>query len=246
MEIGPLERTVDGYIEKNVVFRKQADSSFGLGLSAAVLSLLPFGFAGDRQKDRTHQYEIEKVEGRTFLPSYEYVQRSVLQPEVLDYLARHRYRKSLYMIVGIKIGYNAEIIHERKYKRGGGLNVSIPGAMTGVPLDLGANLKQKAINHRYEKKSIPNSFVFAYRLREVRYFKKDNSITDVEFTKGAELHDLNGKVGHVALQARFKDKTYLGTEDEIDVDGIVGEDYEEDEYDAMIVDGCIMIGPQVP
>jgi hypothetical protein len=121
LEIGPEETTMDSH-EHNVISQTHADSSFDIGLSAAVLSLLPFGLAGDKNRNTTYRYEIKKVEGRMFLPSPEYVSRSVLQPEVLHYLARHRYRKSLYMIVGIRVGFNAEFTHERKYKRGGHLN----------------------------------------------------------------------------------------------------------------------------
>ena len=109
-----------------------------------------------------------------FLPSQDYVQNSVLQPEALKYLAQHRYRKSLYMIVGIKVAFNAEIIYERKHGREGGLNAVIPGAVTGIPVDLGANFRKGSTNLTYERKHIPDSFVFAYRLREIRYFKKHN------------------------------------------------------------------------
>ena len=96
------------------MFQSHTDRTLDLGFSASVLSLIPFGLIGKRQKDAFYRYEIEKVEGQTFLPSHEYVQKSVLQPEVLDYLARFRYRKSLYMIVGVKIGFNAEILYQTK------------------------------------------------------------------------------------------------------------------------------------
>ena len=174
-----------------------------------------------------------------FNPSREYVLKSVLEPEVLNYLARHKYRKSLYMIVGIQIGFNAKIVHKRTHKKGGGLNVSIPGALTGIPVDLGAGYECSATNHRYERKRI-SSFVFAYRLREVRYYKKNNSTTDVEFTKGAELHDLYGN-NHVLMQPDVKEEVYLGTQDEIRIDGLFREDSDEGEHDTVIIDGCIMV-----
>jgi hypothetical protein len=37
------------------------------------------------------------------------------------------------------------------------------------------------------------------------------------------------------------DTSYLGSENEIEIDGIAGEDFEEDEHDTVIVDGCIMV-----
>ena len=113
---------------------------------------------------------------------------------------------------------------KRNSERGGGLSGCVPGALTGIPVDFGAKLKHNGINQRYERKTIPSSFVFAYRLREVRYFKKDNSTRDIDFTKGAELHDLYGH-SYVPSQAGVDEETYFGTEDEIDVDGIFGEGF---------------------
>jgi len=228
VEIDPGEMTVEAQTERNVVFQKHSESGFALGLSAAVLSILPCGIGGNAQKGTIHRYEINKVERRMFRPSRKYVQASVQQPDVLKYLARHRYRKSLFMIVGIKVGFNGQVVHQRKYSRGGHLSGSIPGAVTGVPVDLGASVRHDTIDHSYERKAIPASFVFAYRLREIRYFKKDNSTTDTDFTKGAELHCLDESSDAVIQPAR-KEPTYLGTVDEIDIDGIVGEDFEEDD-----------------
>ena len=201
--------------EKNAVFRTHTDSSYNLGFSAAVLSLLPFGLTGDRSKRTNYLYKIKKVEGHMFLPSREYVRRSVSQPEVLRYLSRHWYRKSLFMIVGIKIGFNAEFTHQRENQNGGQFTGCVPG---GIHVDFAGRFKHGTIDHRYERKRIPSSFVFAYRLREVRYFKKDNSTKDTEFTKGATLHDLYGS--RYVTPCIQKDTMYLGTEDEIDIDGI--------------------------
>jgi hypothetical protein len=144
------------------------------------------------------------------------------------------------MIVGIRVGFNAEFTHQRKYERGGHLNGCIPGAVNGISLDVGGKFKLSGNDEIYERKSIPSTFVFAYRLREVRYFKKDNSTTDMEFTKGATLHDLDGS-RYASVSPSVTDTSYLGNDDEIEIDGIAGEDFEEDEEDTVIVDGCIMV-----
>src|SRR5205814_4242980 len=192
LNISPPETTLEGLIENNVVFEKHEGSNFQIGLSAAVLSMLPFGISVKTPKNDNHRYQVERVEGRMFLPSREYIKRSVLQPEVLSYLARNGYRKSLYMIVGIKVGFNAEIIHQRKHKFGGRLKCSVPAALMGIPVDFGAKIALQATDGRYERKRIPSAFVFAYRLREVRYSKRDDVTRDVEFTKGADLHSFYG------------------------------------------------------
>lgn len=237
-----IESQVDVQTEYDFQYQKRTDGKFHLGFSAAVLSLLPFGLAGSTQKGTTHKFEIEKIDSQKFKPTHKYTRQSVFQPEVLKYLAKHKYRKSLFMIVGIKVGFNAKIIHQRKSEKGGQLDGAVPGALVGIPVDLGAKFKHTTMDDRYERKSIPSSFVFAYRLREVRYFKKDDFIKDMEFVKGAELHGLYGNI-RLSAQPSTKEVTYIGTEDEIDVDGIVGEDFEDDETDTIAVEGCFMISP---
>ena len=91
MTIGPLETKITGRHEEDVVFQKRMGGSIGLGFSAAVLSLLPFGVSDTKQKETIHQYEIKKVEEQMFFPRSMYVQQSILQPEVLSHLAQHRY-----------------------------------------------------------------------------------------------------------------------------------------------------------
>lgn len=231
---------VTEHVERNVVYQKKIHRGFDLGLSATVLSLLPFALAGDRRNNASHLYQIERVEEKMFHPTPDYVQKSVLQSDVLGYLARHRYRKSLYMVVGIRIGVNAEVTHSRTCERGGRINVSVSGALTGIPLDVGGTSRCSAGDQYYQRKTIPSSFVFAYRLREVRYSKRHNLIRDAEFTKGAELHNLYGRVR--ARNQPYGAVEYMGTEDEIQVSGLLEGDVDEDEPDTMNIGNCIMIG----
>ena len=62
-----------------------------------------------------------------------------------------------------------------------------------------------------------------------------------EFTKGADLHDLHGR--HIPVSIKPPTSTVVvGIEDEIEIDGISGADFEEDEDDSMIIDGCVVVG----
>jgi hypothetical protein len=238
-----MEMMVTDHMERNVVYQKQIHRGFDLGLSATVLSLLPFGLAGDRRNNATHVYQIERVEEKMFHPASEYVQKSVLQPDVLGYLARHWYRKSLYMVVGVRIGVNAEVTHSSTCERAGKMNVSVSGALTGIPLDVGGTSRCSASDKYYQRKSIPSSFVFAYRLREIRYSKRYNVTRNTEFTKGAELHNLYGRVR--ARNQLYEAVEYKGTEDEIKVSGLLEEDIDEDEPDTRSIGNCIMIGSAI-
>jgi hypothetical protein len=110
----------------------------------------------------------------------------------------------------------------------------------GAPVDVGAHVGGRAIEHRHEKQKIPTSFVFAYRIREVRYFKKGDTVAASDYTKGAELHGLYA-TSRVVEPCADKNVTYEGADYEIDIDGVSEEDFEENESDTTIVDDCFMI-----
>jgi hypothetical protein len=227
-------------ILSDVVFQKQVRKTLDLGFSARVLSLLPFGLSGENQHDSTHQYKIERVEERFFQPTPSYVRKSVCQTEVLAYLSKHKYRKSLFMIVGIKIGFNAHITHSKykAFKSGG--DATIPGVLTGIPVDLTGKFGFHSMGSCYEQKFLHDAFVFAYRLREVRYFKAQGLTTDTEYIKGAELHDLHA-VRNYSRNVRLQEPIYTGVEDEIEIEGLALEDYEEDDFGSEVLDNCLLI-----
>src|ERR1700738_59237 len=83
----PLDSAPIDRIEDKVIYECGTGSNTNLGFSAAVLSLLPFEISGERNRNTSHRYEIERVEEKIFIPSIEYVKKSVFQPEVLKYLA---------------------------------------------------------------------------------------------------------------------------------------------------------------
>lgn len=211
-----------------------------MGLSATILSSLPFGIAGHRQISRTHVFEIDKVVSKTFVPSEEYVLKSMRQAAVLRHLAGHGYRKAVYMIVGIKIGCDARVVHRTQKSSHGKLSGTLPGLSVGIPVDIGAHVSGNARSDGREQKQIPGSFVFAYRLREIRYSKKSVLHQNWPFIRGADLHELHN-VTPKGIAVVADPETFLGTEDEIDIDGISGVDFEEDEDDLQFVDGCFLI-----
>jgi hypothetical protein len=221
--------------EREVEFEIKSTRGFDIGFSATVLSKLPFEIGGKRKTTITHRYKIKEVEIQTFYPSRAFIRQSVLEAQVLQYLAAHGYRKSIYMVVGIKIAHGAHVFHGRTKEIGGTLGGTVPGAAVGIPLDLGSHIRGEVGKHRKETKEVVSSFVFAYRLREIRYFKKDGTITDVNFTKGAQLHSLYSTLELVVGEKEVK---YCGCMDEIDVEEMASEDYEDDDVDS---NGCVMV-----
>jgi hypothetical protein len=82
--------------------------------------------------------------------------------------------------------------------------------------------------------------VFAYRLREIRYWKKTKTWKDLAFTRGAELAHL-GSGENIAAIVPEPEVKYVGTDDDIDIEGIAGMDFIEDEEDTQFEDGCIIV-----
>ena len=240
LAIDAKERVFSGPTKHDVLYEKEINKDSGLGFSATVLSFLPFSIGGDKGTGTTHRFQIKKVEEKFFDPSADYVHKSVLQPAVLGYLAKNGYRKSLYMIVGIRTGHDATIEHGKSSKVGGNVNISISGAPIGVPVDVGANATISRDNKVQEHLSIPNEFVFAYRLREVRYFKNKQSVVTTLHTKQADLHDLNAP--KVAPKIKEATQSFHGTADEIVVEGIAAKDLIITRGEGIkVIDGCVMV-----
>jgi hypothetical protein len=211
--------------------------------SLRVLSLLPSANVLSHWELRATRLTAQVLNGRfkrSTRTSRLYVwQQSVFQPDVLGYLARQSYRKALYIIVGVKIGRDAKVTHTKTREVGGNLNATVPLAPAGVPADLAGKLHGRKHEYTCERKNIPGSFVFAYRLREIRHSKKTDLAKDVEYTKNADLHDLHGK--NVIHHSIAREPTYIGTVDEIELEGISVADFEEDRDNTTIVDGCVMV-----
>jgi len=245
LEPGPLDVVLPSYLETGRTIRTVQNTHLGVGLSAKVLSLLPFSVAGNRQKHKKQQYEIDNIKSQKFVPSEHYVRKSIFQPRVLSYLAKHKYNKSVYMIVGIKVGSNAYVVREGQRKVGGNVSGLVPlGAAVGIPVDLQAKVSATTSKDRFDAYRVPNDFVFAYRLQEIRYFKKNGFIENYSFTRGADLHDLDNHDSQDRDAECDVLEKYQGVKDEIEVEGISGYDFEDNEDDSVLVDGCIMLGVQ--
>ena len=218
--------------EEDIKFTKEIHDAADLGFSKNVLSRLHFAIGGD---GTGHEWEIKRVDEKFFLPSREYVQQSVfrLQQDVLEDLAKNSCRKSLYMIVGVRICRDATPAHTTPPEIEGNLKATVPFAPTGVRGVLARILPG------IKCRSIPDSFVFAYRLREVCYYVKKTDANKGEgYTKSANLHNR----GKVVQRSSTRAPTDLGTVGEIEVEGISGEDFRGDQHDIRkTIDGCIMV-----
>ena len=193
-------------------------------------------------------FEIERVESQCLEPSDEYVRQSLMQPTVRQYLAKKRYKTSLYMIVGLKIGRNARIMEGKHFSIDAMMSSDLSGTF-GVPVDITMNVGSQRRQYTFLERKVPQSFVFAYRLREVRYSVKSNRISTKLFTKGAELF---GSQGNQFMRSMDESIEGIGgyfnsfdPRQEIEYDGVCNEDLSGDRIvdPSQIIDECVLVGP---
>ena len=171
---GPKDTKIAGRMEERIIYDSKNARNVDLGFSASVLSTLPFKLGGDKQKSNDSRLEINSAEEQLFVPSDTYVLNSIKQPKVLRALAESGYSKSVFMLVGLKIASAGSITHEMKRGGGGGFDVTVPGAIIGGSVHVGAEAKINMTSGVLQKKTVSYPFVFAYRLREIRYLLSKN------------------------------------------------------------------------
>lgn len=240
----PLEAEASERVVNKILYRVDDGNVTKIGFSASVLSLLPFELSGERKHHTTHEYEIERVEEKTIHPSLDYVKKSVFEPEVLSYLASTLYRKPLYMVVGVRVAYDAKITHTEQRERAGEIKATVPGSLVGIPLDLGAETRFGNDRGFTQQMHMSYAFVFAYRLRRIRYSRSHATARASDYSKG-NLYQVGGPDPTARKQADSENVTnnvYKGVEDEIERVSIQDFDFEEDEADTRVIDGCIIVG----
>lgn len=235
LETLPSERLVD-----KSIYQLGDEKAANIGFSASVLSFLPFELSGERKHQTTHLYKIERMEEKLIVPTVEYVKQSVFQPEVLGYLASMLYKKSLYMVVGIRVAFDATVSHSKKLGHTGGLHATVPGAAMGIPVDLGAGVKGSTDTGFNQRMHLSDGFVFAYRLRKIRYSRRRMVARATDCPRG-DLYQFGRSESEVKGGTTLETAKYEGVKDEIDTVGIDDFDFEEDEGDTKVVDGCIIV-----
>lgn len=238
----PLETIASERVENKILYQVNDGDMTSIGFSASVLSLLPFELSWERKHYTTHRYEIERVEEKIIFPSPGYVKKSVFEPEVLSYLASTLYRKPLYMVVGVRVAFDCKITHSEQREYAGEIKATVPGSLVGIPLDLGAETRLGNDRGFTQQMHLSDAFVFAYRLRRIRYSRSRAAARVIDYPRG-NLYQFGGP-DPAAPKETTSETTpvYKGVEDEIERVSIQDFDFEEDEADTRIVDGCIIVG----
>jgi hypothetical protein len=231
----PVDHTTER-VEEKAIYAVGSVGEGSFGMSARILDMVSFGVLGSTDRYLSHQYEIERVIEKTFFPTADYVRNSVFQEKVLKQLESKLLRQPLYMIVGVRIAFNTKITHEQRSKRVGELKAG--GGFSPASVELQARTERK--EGLFEQKHISSGFIFAYRMRKVRYSRSSRSAAAREYDKGQLFtlrdSDTNDSTypSHLRENAEPKEQITSVKLEEFD--------YEEDEEDTRIVDGCIIVG----
>lgn len=128
-------------------------------------------------------FEVREIETAFFTPTQEYLEQSMNTPSVKKWLEASRWRKTVYMIVGLKIAKGISVRSSKYQGRGGQVEVK-GGAHTAVPFQAGAELSGSASNTMNNSFEESCDIVFGFRLRKICY-KRGRSINHESFNTGA-------------------------------------------------------------
>ncbi|KAI9892664.1 MAG: hypothetical protein M1814_001358 [Vezdaea aestivalis] len=113
------------------------------------------------------KWDFKTLETRFFDPSREYVERSMQQEEVCEWLRATKFKKEVYMVTGVKIAKGAKRTSTNWKQKGGNFEAGLSGEPAGVPSKIGPYGGGEALHHGTSSFEQAEDFVFAFRLREI-------------------------------------------------------------------------------
>lgn len=213
-------------ISTNWKSEKTKSESKNGGVWAGFLEVLGVGgqFNVSRTNSQTDAYEFDKLTTTYFVPTKQYIEEAISNPDVKDWMVYNK-GNPLYMITGVKVASGAKFVTEMAKERGFRFQVGVNASMFGVPVQAGPNIDILNSSTERESSDAVSDFVFAFRVREVRY-KKKTGVISKDFVKGAMY----------GLEATPDDDE----EEDVDfeIDGLAERDPKEDEldFDSRVID----------
>ncbi|KAJ5101434.1 hypothetical protein NUU61_003656 [Penicillium alfredii] len=163
------------------------ESSGKFGLWTQFLSLSPLGGEAGFDHDRSESsyMYVARLETQYFVPTLDFIEQSLRQPDISQTLSRQKYAKNLYMITGVKTAVGARMRALSSNGNGGTFKVGADLTTLGVPVQVGPILEHAHIHGEAAAFEDSTDFVFAYRLREIYYSQKHGVREIRDYTKGA-------------------------------------------------------------
>ena len=167
-----------------------ADTTRSAGVGSSLLQL--FGFAADltleRGKHTTWTIAAEQLLTQEIDPKPAWVETCFAHPEVQRELQQAKYRRDLYMVVGVMAASAATVSSEVGTRRlfATKLGVNLAPVAGGVPVEVHVEGKvggEKGVEAGFGK----SDFVLAYKIRKISYLKTMRVKKMSDVTKGTVL-----------------------------------------------------------
>lgn len=232
----PIDNTampIQEYIERDWELLLEKHKSGSIGLWASFLQF--FGAGGDiaygYSASEANEFRFDSLETRSFWPTKEYVQASVMAEPIQEYLRKRSFRHNVYMVVSIKIAFGANITRTVLQDQGVHVQAGVDASAVGLPV--GGGPRGTIGWGRTESSSFKrdSGFVFAFRLREICYTTR-RGISDRAYTKGA-LFGLDPKSGSQECAPTYGWRQNLTGNDNVEFEllGLADEDVRAEEVD---------------
>lgn len=137
------------------------------------------------------------------------------------------------MITGVKIARDADVLIGKMRERGGNLHFGANLTPVSVPIKVGPDLEASRGHGQSVKEKHAGEFVFAYRLREIRYRRRKVE-EQREYPKGDLLgHDEGKGWGEGNKEEVGEEAELVG----LGVGDIGGEDWDAEDVEVVDDDG---------
>lgn len=172
-----------------------------------------------------------------FLPTEDYIARCIDVTGVRRFLETSHYRKSLYIITGVKIVSGAQGATTSSRAAESVVSTQVDGTILSggmVPVGGGPGIKgRKEIKHAVSWKG-STDFVFAFKVSEVRVSKLGEVKRERDYTKGALFEDRTEKDKVNPLAVSVVDASALELQDDFISEAV-------EEGDAVVTYGVLML-----
>ena len=177
---------IQEHIERDWKLLLEKHKSGSIGLWGSFLQFL--GAGGDigygYSASETNEFRFDSLETKTFWPSNDYVQASVIAESIQEFLRKRRFRHNVYMVVSIKIAFGANITRTLLRDHGVHVQAGVDASAAGLPVRGGPQGTIGWGNMESSSFRRDTGFIFAFRLREICYTTR-RGISEREYTKGA-------------------------------------------------------------
>jgi hypothetical protein len=161
------------------IWTRDYTSSISLGVWTKFVQFLDLGVSTDNSHTRQEIYSFAQMDTTEFFPDADYVRDALAAPAVKRYLERQRFRKSVYMVVGIKSVTGTTVRTIRSSDRGASLSAGVDlGLRGGPPVAPGGEVQGRLENGEEIAFSHDKEFVFAFRVRKVRIRRSGSVVQD--------------------------------------------------------------------